>query len=106
MKIYKYTLAVQHYQAVEIPEDSVVLCVQVQHGVPQLWVLIGNGDPVKREIRTLMTGPEYDNSEAHGRYVGTYQLDGGNFVGHVFEGKRSGVDAHDGQYAQGGQYDR
>lgn len=63
------------------------LCVQMQHGKPQLWAevdLDGLRDPqpnVMREVHTAGTG---DFVPHHLTYAGTVQLDGGNLVLHVY----------------------
>lgn len=85
MRIFKYTLAVEHSQVVNLPKDAQILCVQAQHGLPQLWALVDDCcELVERKFITLTTGGLVGTAEV-GRYVGTYQLDNGAFVGHVFE---------------------
>ena len=87
MRIFKYTLAVEHSQVVNLPKDAQILCVQAQHGLPQLWALVDDRPgviEVAREFITLTTGGLVGTAEI-GRHLGTYQLDNGAFVGHVFE---------------------
>ena len=83
--IWKYELKITDLQEIEIPEESHLLSVQVQNGIPCLWVLVYDTESEKQKVklRTIGTGNEivdYD-FEATG-FLGTYQL--GNFVGHVF----------------------
>lgn len=84
-KIFKYPLETTDHQEVEMPIASVILCVQVQHGIPCLWAMV-NTDPElakeKRKVRICGTGHDVDDHPDY--YVGTYQLQGGALVFHVF----------------------
>lgn len=72
-----------------MPERAQVLtvqCQQNQHGaeVPCLWALVeSDNKPEVREFVIVGTGYpcEYDSIN----YIGTFQLSGGRFVGHLFE---------------------
>jgi len=72
----------------ELPRGAQVLTVQVQRGEPHMWVLC---DPeVPKSLRKFMvvgTGHVFD-LPAHRLgcpYIGTFQLEGGALVFHVFE---------------------
>jgi hypothetical protein len=84
-RILKYEIEVADYQELEVPRDSEFLTVQVQKGKVCLWVLtnlfISDSDTEKRQIRVITTGQVF---EAGHTYLGTIQLERGNFVGHVF----------------------
>lgn len=72
-----------------------MLCVQVQGYAPYLWVIVDEQAPrdQPRRFRLAGTGhkldvvdPSYNPSPDNcGRYVGTFQLDGGALVFHLFE---------------------
>lgn len=84
--IFKYALPPDTSE-VSMPIGAQVLCVQVQNDVPCLWVLV---DPkaglVKRRFFTFGTGHAMPHTTYPGaHYIGTYQLLGGQFVGHVFD---------------------
>lgn len=72
---------------VMMPNGAEVLSVQVQHNVPCLWALV---DPeMQKEERTFEvfgTGHsiKYDMGVER-KYIGTFQLDGGYLVFHLFE---------------------
>ncbi len=68
----------------EMPEGAKILTVQEQHSKPMLWALVY---PVmKTEIRKFNTyGTGHPIAEEPGKYIGTFQLDKGNLVFHVFE---------------------
>lgn len=73
--------AVRH--DVKMPTVSVVLALQVQHDVPTLWAMV---DPktsvVTKTFEWVGTGQEVPYG---GKYVGTIQLHGGEFVFHLYE---------------------
>lgn len=82
--IWKFELAVTDVQEVMIPAGATLLCVQVQHGKPCLWAMCDvNEVPVKRKIFTHGTGHRV--SHLAGPYIGTYQIEGGALVFHVFD---------------------
>jgi hypothetical protein len=68
-----------------MPEGARILCVQVQHGEPQLWALVDEAQStVGRVVLTFGTGHELTAVPV--TFVGTYQLGGGELVYHVFDG--------------------
>jgi hypothetical protein len=84
MKIYKYTLETTDVQEIPMPEGAEILTVQMQFDEPQLWALVNpDNPPVTRVIETIGTGNPI--REAERNYIGTYQLQGGRLVFHVFE---------------------
>lgn len=85
--IYKYTLPeTADVQIVRMPVDFQILTLQLQHGVPTIWALVDDNDPpvVARKFRTIGTGHDFRDSAEFPVYVGTFQINGGMFVFHVF----------------------
>lgn len=81
--VYKYPLSTKTSTTVlDLPVDSVVLAVQVQYGVPTLWVLLDPARPTERRWFELFGTGQLG---VRGDYIGTVQAHGGNFVFHVFE---------------------
>ena len=80
MKIYKYQIPPSG--RLEIPAGSEPLCVQVQHGIPCVWARVPEGGTGTKLLRLYPTGGPI---APLGKYVGTFQLDAGNLVFHVFE---------------------
>ena len=80
--IWKYPL--EPGAVVQMPAGAEVLCVQEQGGRACLWALVA---PCARvESRTFaIYGTGHPLSDRLGDYVGTFQLDGGGLVFHVFE---------------------
>lgn len=88
MTIWKFELQEVSHQEITMPLGAQILCVQVQHDKPCLWVL---ADPCalpaeERAIEIRGTGQSLTG--AGGRYIGTYQLSDEQCVGHVFEVNR------------------
>ena len=82
--IWKYPLRIADEQTIDFPEGAEVLAVQVQKGAPCLWVRVDPAAPkTPRKIITHGTG--HPVPETTGRYIGTYQIEGGALVFHVFE---------------------
>lgn len=83
--VWKWDLAVTDIQKLEMPVMAKLLCVQIQYGTPRLWALI-NPDALteERTIVTLGTGLRFDSHP--GEYVGTYQINNGLWVFHIFDG--------------------
>lgn len=83
-KIFKYPLEVTDEQRIEMPMGAEILCVQVQGGQPCIWAkVIPDGAPVKRLFAVYGTGHPMNTKQAD-QYVGTFQLQGGMLVFHVF----------------------
>jgi len=86
MKIYRYQIPPSG--RLEIPAGSEPLCVQVQHGIPCVWARVpegGTGTKLLRLYPTPLTPLLAQEVAPLGKYVGTFQLDAGNLVFHVFE---------------------
>jgi hypothetical protein len=84
--IWKYPLGIGSIQHIEMPENPKPLCVQVQRDHPTLWCQVNPDNPVKvYTVEVVTTGLPHGYLNLL-QYVGTFQLDNGDFVGHVFFG--------------------
>lgn len=70
---------------IEIPVGAELLAVQTQApDTPCLWAIVNlEADRETRRFAVVGTGHPLNGSEQ--KYIGTFQLLGGAFVGHVFE---------------------
>lgn len=70
-----------------MPVGAQILCVQVQDETPCLWALVDTeAKKSERYIETFGTGHPVNEGTGVSRfYVGSYQLEGGKLVFHVFE---------------------
>lgn len=83
-KIFKYPLEVTDTQFIEVPKGAAILTVQAQKDIPCIWAQVDPDMPlIKRRILTYGTGHPIDPTEAK-HYIGTYQINGGHLVFHVF----------------------
>jgi hypothetical protein len=88
--IYKYELEIKDIQEIEMPEDSSIVSIAVQHGVPCIWAL---ADPsarmIKRTFELYGTGhPIRGTVDGKFRfYLETFLMLNGNIVYHLFETK-------------------
>ena len=83
-QIWKFTID-EPLSKIEMPVGGKVLCVQVQHSTPCLWVEIEVG--ASKETRFFVvygTGHEMSGA-TNEQYIGTFQMDGGASVFHVYE---------------------
>lgn len=80
--IKKFPLLIEAEQPITIGVESTFMTVQVQKGVPTLWI-DDVGDPQEYTAYTLPTGFDTLPDTV---YAGTYQLDEGDFVAHVYFG--------------------
>lgn len=69
-----------------MPSGAIILTVQEQNNTPVLWEM-GNPDNIhdNRVIEIFGTGNQIPNPTALRKYIGTFQINSGNFVGHTFE---------------------
>ena len=88
--IHKVQLEITDQQHVMLPANVEILTVQVQRGIPCVWYKFNKSveEKVKWSFYTVGTG--HNTSTTVGQYVGTYQIDNGNLVFHVFA-RRSDV---------------
>ena len=82
--IWKYQLEVTDTQEISIPCNSKILSVQTQRNKPVMWVLI-DPDTEKFTKKFRIYGTDHPIETNDLIYIGTFQLDEGSFIGHVFE---------------------
>lgn len=84
--VHKYTIPVKDYFSLNLPKGAKVLTVREQYNEPQLWALVEKGvSTEKRNFRLAGTGHLIEEAPDTLNYIGTFQLDGGDYIGHVFE---------------------
>ncbi len=84
--VYKFNLQVGR-TVLDLPHGAMPLTVQMQHGAPRMWVLL---DPSKPTVQRFFDvyGTGHSMPPDPGRYVATFQMEGGALVWHVFEASR------------------
>lgn len=82
--IWKFGLALDDIVELAMPRYARLLTVQMQRGIPHLWAVVDTDQPVvKRRFRVFGTGHQMDLD--HSNYIGTFQINGGSLVFHLFE---------------------
>jgi hypothetical protein len=84
MRIWKFELPVRDIAAVEMPEGARILCVQTQFNKPYVWALCDQ-ERAAVSRRFAIYGTGHATPDDPGEYIGTFQIDGGHLVFHVFE---------------------
>lgn len=89
MKIFKYPVTIGTPFSLMMPLWAKPICVQIDQktGQPAMWVHVNEMNKLSlREFRVYGTGLEmYQPKDADLKYVGTFQMDEGQFVGHLYE---------------------
>lgn len=91
LTIYKYKLNVHGEQIIELPGVGRILHVGVQNNVPYVWCEVDVQTPVvrtpeKKYLHIFQTGEEIPREIINQRkYIGTFLIDGGDYVGHVYQ---------------------
>ena len=84
--IWKYELRIEDIQKLEMPKESKILSVQMQHSTPCIWIQCDNSNDMEtRNFHTFGTGNPLPNDIDNFTYIGTYQINSGVIIFHVFE---------------------
>lgn len=85
--IYKYSIPENKMDlfSLSLPTNAEILAVQIQYDLPCIWAVVEIKDEVEtRWFKVIGTGHKHKEIEAD-KYIGTFQLLNGAFVGHLFE---------------------
>ena len=85
--IWKFELEIGDNQKLEMPIGAEILSVQTQNETPCLWALVDpDADQETRHFEVYRTGhPVHYDMGISRNYIGTFQLQSGLLVLHVFE---------------------
>lgn len=85
MRVYKYPIPVATTFTLLIHKGARLLHVERQHDQACMWALVDpDAKPVERYFRVYGTGHPIDDASGL-TYIGTFQINGGEFVFHLFE---------------------
>ena len=86
-RIWKFNLTMADRQIIGMPKGSEILSLQTQFNEPCIWVLITDGDDMEdRTFEIFPTGNTiYFDMGIERKSIGTFQVDNGNYIFHVFE---------------------
>lgn len=91
--IWKYETPFEEKFSIKMPQQGKILSVQLDEktNIPCIWVLVYPNLPLEERVFELFgTGhPIHNDMGIEREYIGTYQYQNGEFVGHLFEIKTS-----------------
>jgi hypothetical protein len=71
--------------SIKMPAGAEILTVQMQGATPKIWALVDPTAPLEeRRLQVVGTGHPFELREG-AEYLGTFQMNGGSFVFHVFD---------------------
>ena len=83
--IWKYELELKEKQAVSMPIGAEIIHIAAQFEKPCIWAIVDPyAEKEDRVIGILTTGGPHFNADVS-HHCGSFFLNGGLFVGHVFE---------------------
>lgn len=72
------------HKSISMPKGAEILSVQEQHGKTCIWAMVNPNAPLEiRKIVIYGTGHVLPNDP--GQFIGTFQLQSGAYVFHMFE---------------------
>jgi hypothetical protein len=84
LTIWKYSCPVADRFHIPLPDGARFVHMDVQYETAVMWWLVDpEAEPTQTTFRSFGTGHEIPDSMRDG-YLGSYQLHGGAFVGHIF----------------------
>lgn len=85
--IWKFPLEVTDKQFIKMPIGSEIISVQNQLETPCLWAIVNPDKAIEERCFELFgTGHNMpDDMGIDRKFIGTFQLRNGDFVGHLFE---------------------
>lgn len=93
--IYKYPIKMTELFWLDLPAGSKVIHVDVQRDEPMMWIKVDTVQPLRETIFGVFgTGRQMDavdedgnlNPVAHAPHIGSFMLQNGNLVFHLFGG--------------------
>ncbi len=87
MIVYKYPLPIEAEGFIEMPAGAKILSVQAQRGIPMVWALV---DPTTKALAkhwffVFGTGTPIDFDLGDASFLGTFQLEDGLVMVHVWD---------------------
>lgn len=82
--VWKFPLGKDWNVTLKMPKRAEIVAVQSQFEEGMLWAIVNEeNDSEDRRFVSVGTSEPFENEGK--KYVGTYQVSGGNYVIHVFE---------------------
>lgn len=90
LTIYKWAIPIEDHFTLELPKNARILTIQTQRDTPQLWAMVDSEtEKETRHFRLSGTGHPLGNDYLRIiNYIGTFQIENGALVFHLFEVKK------------------
>ena len=86
-KIWKYPVSFGGSFNLTMPVGARILKLDIQFNDPQIWAIVDPDKEIEvREFISIGTGQAFPKSDRL-EYIDSYQVNGGQYVWHVFEHK-------------------
>ncbi len=86
MRIFKYSLVPGDYLTLQMPKGAEILSVQCQKDTACIWALVDPDQPLEtRKFRWAGTGHPITETKKQLKFIGTFQMRGGDLIFHLFE---------------------
>ena len=83
--IWKFETEVTDRFTLKMPSGGQILTLQIQNEKPCIWALVNpENDPEERFFELFGTGHEMESMGINRKYIGTYPLQNGAFIFHLF----------------------
>jgi hypothetical protein len=87
--VWKFPIPLEDHPTIPMPVGAVPLHVGVQRGEPFLWALVDPQERARRHYQFRLAGTGHGIEDHHFSYdhlthVGTFQMEGGALVFHLF----------------------
>jgi len=84
-RVFKYQVPLQDKFTIDLPKGSQVLSVGVQSKTAFIWTLIDDEEPIIESRKFRLSGTGHPITDKCFIFIGTFQLDGGALIFHLFE---------------------
>ena len=83
-QIWEYPVSAPSF-TIQMPVGARVLSVQCQRGHPQMWVLVDSAETKTMPRKFVFYGTGHPTPHWPGEFIGTFQLEDGDLVFHLFD---------------------
>lgn len=85
--IWKFVVSHSYRFNVALPKGAEILSVQTQHDTACMWVLVDpeENEREERQFEVFATEKIPNEHNTFRKYIGTFQIDGGDYIYHLFE---------------------
>ncbi len=85
--IWKFETPFENTFTLEMPMGAKIISVQQDQKtmIPCMWAIVNTDNKIEKRTFELFGTGIFMNEDVNRKYIGTYQYQRGEFVGHIFE---------------------